>query len=178
MQAYEKSLRMSGRFGRGNARTLARLARGFTLVEILIVVILLGIIASILIAQFNNSANDSRKAALIDQLRGVRAQISLYKMQHGDQLPPLAAADWTPLTMASTFQGTVCGPYFPTTPRNTMNQFTNIAVVAANPAWGDAVAGADVGFVYNNANGYIWATTKSGTFVFNEDNLEDPANNN
>jgi general secretion pathway protein G len=163
---------------RVDEKPLASFRRGFTLVEILIVVVLLGIIASILISQFNNSTADSKKAAVIDQLRSIRAQISLYKMQHGDQVPALAAADWTPLTSPSVFQTKPCGPYFPTAPRNAVNEFSDIAVVNVNPAWGDAVAGANIGFVYNDVNGYIWATTRSGGFVFNEDNLDDPANNN
>jgi len=151
---------------------------GFTLIEILLVVILLGVLASILIAQFRNATHDSKKAALLDQLRAVRAQISLYRMQNGDQNPSLSGSDWTPITTQTTFQGKAVGPYFAAPPKNTLNDYSDVAVVNTNQTWGDAVSGASIGFVYNSLNGYIWATNRTGARVFNEDNIEDPVNNN
>src|SRR5437588_12205187 len=78
-------------------------ASGFTLVEILIVVIILGILAAIVIPQFTNASQDARKSSLSSQLQTLRSQIELYKMQHKDTFPTatgLAAAawDWTKLT--------------------------------------------------------------------------------
>ena len=70
---------------------------GFTLVEILIVVIILGILAAIVIPQFTNASQDARKNSLSSQLQTVRSQIELYKLQHKDQVPLLmtgGAAAW------------------------------------------------------------------------------------
>ena len=60
---------------------------GFTLVEILIVVIILGILAAIVIPQFTSASQDARKNSLTSQLQTLRSQIELYKLQHLDQLP-------------------------------------------------------------------------------------------
>lgn len=59
----------------------------FTLVEILIVVIILGILAAIVIPQFTQASNDARAAALVSDLQTVRSQIELYKVQHLDNYP-------------------------------------------------------------------------------------------
>ena len=59
----------------------------FTLVEILIVVIILGILAAIVIPQFTQASNDARTNALASDLQTVRSQIQLYKVQHLDNFP-------------------------------------------------------------------------------------------
>jgi general secretion pathway protein G len=149
---------------------------GFTLVEILIVVIILGIMAAIVIPRFANASIDAKKAALAQQLNSVRVQIQLYTIEHGDQRPTLAGNDWTPLTNASVFEGRNRGPYLPTIPVNTLNGYRDILVVAADPLFGDPVAGANIGFVYNPANGIMWGTNKAGDRVYNEANPNDPNN--
>ena len=64
-------------------RSRRRGTRAFTLVEILIVVIILGIIATIVIGVFNNTVDDARDKALKDNLRNIRSQIQLYAAEHG-----------------------------------------------------------------------------------------------
>jgi general secretion pathway protein G len=61
----------------------------FTLVEILIVVIILGILAAIVIPQFTEASTDARQSALASDLQTVRSQIELYKVQHLDRTPDL-----------------------------------------------------------------------------------------
>src|SRR5688500_4776032 len=60
-----------------------RKPHAFTLVEILIVVVILGIIATIVIGIFNNTVDDARAKALKDNLRNMRNQIQLYNAEHG-----------------------------------------------------------------------------------------------
>jgi general secretion pathway protein G len=151
--------------------------QAFTLIEILIVVIILGILAAIVIPRFANASKDAKRAALSSQLNQVRAQIQLYTIEHGDQRPPnLAGNNWTDLINASAYNGTNRGPYLPSVPVNPLNGYTDIAVVVADPAWGDAVVGAKIGFVYNSSNGFMYGTTAVGDKVFNESNPNDPTN--
>lgn len=65
--------------------------KGFTLVEILIVVIILGILAAIVIPQFTQASEEARHSALVSDLQTARAQIELYKVQHHDNGPHIAA---------------------------------------------------------------------------------------
>ena len=64
---------------------------GFTLVEILIVVIILGILAAIVIPQFTEASNDARESQLKSDLQTVRSQLELYKVQHLDNYPGTVA---------------------------------------------------------------------------------------
>ena len=150
--------------------------RGFTLVEILLVVILLGILATVVMALFRPVTQDSRKAAISETLGRLRAQIQLYTLQHDDASPDMSG-NWYALTTRTTdSQGNNRGPYLPSVPRNALNGFSTVAVVATDPVFGDAVAGSGIGFVYNPNNGFIWATNTTGDKVYNEGNPDDPNN--
>src|SRR3954469_16867428 len=154
-----------------------RRTQAFTLVEILIVVIILGILAAIVIPRFANASKDAKRASLASQLNAIRAQIQLYTIEHGDQRPPnLNGNNWTDLVNPSVYNGTNRGPYIPNVPLNPLNGFTSIAVVPTDPSWGDAVVGANIGFVYVSSNGFIYGTSAVGDKVFNESNPGDPAN--
>ncbi len=64
--------------------------RGFTLVEILIVVVILGILAAIVIPQFTQASTEAKTNSLASDLQSLRSQIQLYKVQHNDNSPTLA----------------------------------------------------------------------------------------
>ena len=126
--------------------------RGFTLVEILIVVIILGILAAIVIPQFTNASNNARSSSVQSTLQTIRSQIELFKLQHSDT-PPTATAitNWQLfLTTSTTTEtnvtnpaGALFGPYMQTAPVNPMNN---------QSAVGTAVA-TTVGWVYTNTAG-------------------------
>ncbi|MGN6371105.1 MAG: prepilin-type N-terminal cleavage/methylation domain-containing protein [Phycisphaerae bacterium] len=132
---------------------MKRNVRGFTLVEILIVVIILGILAAIVIPQFTNASNDARNNSVASTLQTARSQIELFKIQHADT-PPLATAMWTiMLGKSSTTEvgaaaatGTNFGPYLQQAPTNPLNGQSACGASAATT----------VGWVYTTSanNGY------------------------
>jgi general secretion pathway protein G len=136
--------------------------RGFTLVEILIVVIILGILAAIVIPQFTSASSDARNNSTASTLQTLRSQIELFKIQHADTPPRDATALWTVLggktstsdTTAVNAAGTF-GPYVQNPPSNPLNGYTTVAAAAA----------ANVGWVYAvGSNGYyVSATNTTGT---------------
>jgi general secretion pathway protein G len=128
---------------------------GFTLVEILIVVIILGILAAIVIPQFAGASNDARTSNLQSQLQTLRSQIELFKLQHGDTPPKLISVGWSDLTAVTTYANQNFGPYMQQTP---VNALSNTATVAA-------AAGANVGWVYNETTGAISACDKAGALL-------------
>ena len=140
--------------------TPTRKARGFTLVEILIVVIILGILAAIVIPQFTNASQDARESALLSQLQTLRSQIELYKLQHKDKLPDLVT-NWNPLIATSTYgnPAQTFGPYMQSTPTNSLTGGS----VVKNGTGAAPVASCDFIYDYNagNGTGNIWATTNT-----------------
>jgi general secretion pathway protein G len=139
--------------------------KGFTLIEILIVVIILGILAAIVIPQFSSASTQARTSSLQTTVQTLRSQIALYKLQHGDALPDLTASsgnNWTLLTATSTYNGATFGPYMQDTPKNSL---TNGSVVKNGTYGGTAVTGAD--YVYDYAaglgSGNIWGCTNTTT---------------
>ena len=57
---------------------------GFTLVELLIVVIVLAILAAVVVPQFAASTDDAKLAAMDTTLANMRSALDLYYQQHGE----------------------------------------------------------------------------------------------
>jgi len=64
-----------------------RLSSGFTLVELLVVVVILGVLAAIAIPQFASNTEDAKLAALDSSLAEMRNSVELYYHQHNAAYP-------------------------------------------------------------------------------------------
>ena len=60
---------------------------GFTLIEILIVIIVLGILAMIIIPQITVSTEDAKVSTLKSNLSGIRSALEIYYAQHDNKYP-------------------------------------------------------------------------------------------
>ena len=109
---------------------------GFTLVEILIVVVILGILAAIVIPQFTQASTEARENSLKANLQTIRSQIELYKIQHNDDIPgtytgvdfAAAMTGYTLSSGASCTQSTAnaLGPYLQSIPVNPFNLLATV----------------------------------------------------
>jgi len=124
--------------------------RGFTLVEILIVVVILGILAAIVIPQFTQASTEAKENSLCSNLQSLRSQVELYKVQHNDDVPlPEAAGTWNVMVYATDIDGAtagtpskerdaandiIYGPYLERVPVNPFNDLDTIKEVAAKAA--------------------------------------------
>jgi general secretion pathway protein G len=139
--------------------------RGFTLVEILIVVVILGILAAIVIPQFTQASTEAKTNSLASDLQSLRSQIQLYKVQHNDVAPGFQTDTFAnQMLFVSNVDGLVNvdvkvrddtydkGPYLERVP---INPFTGTASVVG---WGaSADASPFDGWEYNSATGEIRA---------------------
>ncbi|MBV8780565.1 MAG: prepilin-type N-terminal cleavage/methylation domain-containing protein [Phycisphaerae bacterium] len=127
----------------------------FTLVEILIVVIILGILAVIVIPQFSNASHISRENTLRDDLRFLRMQIGVYRVQHRDVSPgylgglrgtPDAGAFTAQMTQFTDCDGNAAtsptptntlGPYLSRIPMNPLNAESDVLIIPDGQAMPD-----------------------------------------
>ena len=120
--------------------------KGFTLVEILIVVVILGILAAIVIPQFSQASTEARESSLSSNLQAIRSQVELHKIQPNDVLPADAATLTTGLTTQTGWDGaawvdlatsgTAYGPYMKKVPANPFNNLNAIeGATAATAGW-------------------------------------------
>ena len=139
---------------------------GFTLVEILIVVIILGILAAIVIPQFTEASNDARVSALVSDLQTVRSQIELYKVQHKDDYPGTVNDTWaignfvTGLTTKTDIDGAAggsLGPYLQKFPTNAFQDST--AVLDATADADPNTESGDDGWWFNSTTGNFGVNT-------------------
>lgn len=123
---------------------------GFTLVEILIVVVILGILAAIVIPQFTEASSEAKLSSLCTDLQTMRSQIELYKVQHNDNPPSLAnfVAQMTGKTDINGDVGTDYGPYLQKIPTNQFNDLGTLGNI------GDPY---DSGWGYDETTGAIHA---------------------
>jgi general secretion pathway protein G len=132
---------------------------GFTLVEILIVVVILGILAAIVIPQFTEASTEAKVSRLASDLQTMRSQIELYKIQHSDALPgTVADVDFeAAMTGYTTATGAaadapgdgVYGPYLQKVPTNPFVTENGNVVGAADAN--------DCGWNYDSTTGTIHA---------------------
>jgi len=136
--------------------------RGFTLVEILIVVVILGILAAIVIPQFTEASTEAKTSSLCTDLQTMRSQIELYKIQHNDALPALAgegeadfASRMTEQTDINGDPGTDYGPYIQKIPTNQFVDSNDVEVGVGAPGGGNA------GWYFNTDTGAFHADDDS-----------------
>jgi len=77
--------------------------QGFTLIEILIVVIILAILASIVIPGLSNTSLEAKKNMLQENLRIMQEQIGVYRAQHWDTAPGYPGGDTTAVPTEAEF---------------------------------------------------------------------------
>lgn len=130
-------------------RNVAR--RAFTLVEIMIVILILGVLAAIVIPQFTSAQATARDNSIKMDLHRIRQQIQIYAEQHSSVYPKLATFE-AQMTLASDLMGATAtpgtsgynlGPYLREVP---INPYTANNTVSAGAVGSSA-------WYYNESNG-------------------------
>ena len=122
-----------------------RVRKAFTLVEILIVVVILGILAAIVVPQFTGATDEARGGNIQSQLDTLNNQIELYKARNNGNAPDLLGTGWVDL---------VTGNYIKADP--------------SNPACEDPTVRTVVEAAAADSCGWVWDGTDLTATYFNE----------
>ncbi len=126
--------------------------KAFTLVELLIVVIILGILAAVVIPQFSDASTDARVSSMVTNLGTIRGQLEFYKMQHNGNYPTNNTTFPSQMTAGTDIAGaagTAFGPYLQRVPNN---PFTNTNTISAS-----SPAGSGSAWFYDGTTGQFLA---------------------
>jgi len=157
--------------------------KGFTLVELLIVVIILAILAAIVVPQFSASTDDAKLSALDSNLAALRSSINYYYQQHGEYPSTMIATSCTTSTVTGTAtvghadnfsnqlttytssDGLVCGardttytygPYLRKMPENPLTGISTVRVVTTG-ALAPTGSATPAGWLFDSVSGRIVA---------------------
>jgi general secretion pathway protein G len=127
--------------------------RAFTLVEILIVVVILGVLASIVVPQFASATGDAQSVGTYDQLQKIRKALAIYYVRSGNQYPNITAGSgpsaWGELMDPN-------NPYLREPPVNSWVGGPNASVVTIGNA-PDSTYHQNYGWIWDPTTGTIWA---------------------
>lgn len=130
--------------------------KAFTLVEILIVVVILGILAAIVVPQFTSATRDAQGGNIQSQLETLNSQSELFRAKYNVYPFPTAANPWADditLPDGRTLEGGLIGlGYLKSAPRNPFNNSSTIGTAADNGwIWATAtVNGREIGQWFGN----------------------------
>lgn len=116
--------------------------KAFTLVEILIVVVILGILAAIVVPQFTNATQDAQAGNIKSQLDTLNNQIELFRARTNNYPDFSSATVWDTM---------ITGGYIKNPPRNPFNGLSDVSVGSST------------------ATGWVWANNQLFASNFNND---------
>lgn len=143
--------------------------RGFTLIEVLIVVVIMAVLAATIIPMFSSSTEDAKMSSLKFNMHTLRSQIELYKLHHlgkyPDQIGDATTGYLPQLTHATNVDGQIgdpgpqfpYGPYLdgdiPPNPFDGKNTVTQVDLQGQKP---EGPVGPQEGWMYDPRTGAIW----------------------
>ncbi len=130
------------------------MSAGFTLVEILIVVVILGVLSAIVVPQFSNATAEASRTQTYDELQRVRRAVAVYYLRNASQFPEVTDGDGN-----AGAWGALVGPssgYLRSAPVNNYvgGSGAQLIKIAASA---DSTFSSAYGWIFDPATGNVWA---------------------
>lgn len=121
--------------------------KGFTLIELVMVIVIIGILAAVAIPRFVDLTTQAKQGATQGALGAVRSAISIWYVQN---VAAGNSARWP--TSTAEIAGAMSDGLIPANPAVDASISTNVSLVNSNPT-----ATANAAWIYNSSNGRVWA---------------------
>jgi prepilin-type N-terminal cleavage/methylation domain-containing protein len=135
--------------------TRFRSQSGFTLIELIIIIVVLGILAAVAIPKYQDITNEAKTSACKGALGSLRSGISIY---YANQIVKTGTPTWPPIDSMRRV-GTVIIQSLPANPYQLANRAPDSIVTGVTKG---TVVGNRGGWAYKPSTGEIWANTTSG----------------
>ena len=128
--------------------------KGFTLIELVIIIVVLGILASVAIPKYKNIVAESREAACKGSLGSLRSGVSIY---YANAAVTTGTAVWPPIDSLSTI-GSVMEHTIPSNPYQLDTNAPDSIVTGVTKG---TIVGTRGGWAYLAATGELWPNTNT-----------------
>lgn len=127
---------------------------GFSLIELVIIIVILGILAAVAIPKYQDITSEAREASARSALGGIRSGIMIY---YANQAVTTGAATWPTLAQLET-SGTVLEHSIPKNPYQADANAPDSIVTGVTKG---VLVGTRGGWAYLAASGEIWPNTNT-----------------
>ena len=129
--------------------------RGFTLIELVIIIVVLGILAAVAIPRYQDITGEAREASARAALGSLRSGITIF---YANEAVTTGTASWPTLNQLESV-GTVMEHEIPSNPYQASDAAPDS--ICTGVVKGQVVAGGRGGWAYNAATGEIWMNTNT-----------------